>query len=133
MIKILTTEMARSLLFTCLEMAREGNESIAVAVVDAGGNLLIFERECDAFLATIDIAIAKAKTANAFKRTTAEMQQKLEQGKASYLSLPNAVVLEGGVPIFIGSHCVGGLGVCGAPSAVDHRIATAAISSFNHK
>jgi len=120
---------AHTLLAECLKIARNQDHAVAVAIVDDGGNLMAFQRHENAFLAATEVSIAKAKTAHAFQRSTAEMQQTLEEGKFSYLSLPSAVPLAGGMPIVVNSRCIGGLGICGAPSAVDQEIAITALST----
>jgi len=126
----ITSMAAAGLVSRCLMLAKERGLRIAAAVVDAGGNLISFQRDDGVFIAAIDAAWDKARTANAFHRSTAEMQVRLEQGKLSYLALKSALPLEGGVPIRVGGAVVGGLGVSGAQSRVDHEIAAEVVNDL---
>jgi uncharacterized protein GlcG (DUF336 family) len=58
---VLDLQTARGIVDTALEKAREdGLQSLAVAVLDAGGHLLAFAREDGAGIIRPDIAIGKA-------------------------------------------------------------------------
>lgn len=119
----LTLAQARRLISIAFDQARHARQEIAVAVVDAGGNLLAFERSELAFLGAISAAQAKAVTANAYRRTTAQMQQRLDGGKLAYLALSPALPMEGGVPVQIHNDFLGAIGISGAPSETDARLA----------
>jgi len=98
---------------------------IAVAVVDSAGQLLVFRRDRDAFPTSIELAIAKARTAATFRRDTKAMQQSLEQGRLSYLALPGALPLAGGVPLMVRGVVIGALGISGASSTEDAELVLA--------
>lgn len=125
---LLTIESARLLVEHALQAGVNANVCLSLAVVDAGGHLLAFLRSEDAFLGSIDAAIAKARTAVYFQRDTAAMQQGLEKGKTAYLALAGALPLEGGVPLFSQGVVVGGLGISGAASAKDGELAQSVAS-----
>lgn len=127
---VLTSAIALRLVEGCLRAARKRGLRVAAAVVDSGGNLLAFLRDEQTYLGAVQAAQGKAVTANAFQRPTAEMQLRLAEGKLSYLALEGALPMEGGVPLSLGTQPVGGLGVSGAPSKIDHEIATAIAASL---
>ncbi|MDQ0073295.1 glc operon protein GlcG [Variovorax boronicumulans] len=121
----LTSLHAQELALQALATGRTRQLRVAAAVVDAGGHLLAFIRDDNAFLGSIDAAVAKARTAVYFRRETAAMQQGLEQGKTAYLALTDALPLEGGVPLYLNGEVVGAVGISGAASTQDGELARA--------
>ena len=59
-------EAARKVIRAGEEKAREIGQPMNIAVVDAGANLVAFERMEGAWIGSIDISINKAFTARAF-------------------------------------------------------------------
>lgn len=100
-----------------------------IAVVDAGGNLKAFVRMDGAFLASIDIAIKKAKTARSLNMSTYELSQLTQPGKELY----GIEVTNGGMAIFGGGELIknkdgliiGAIGVSGGSVAEDMSVAQA--------
>ena len=62
----LTLEDARRVIAAAEKKAGEIKQPMNVAVVDAGGNLLAFERMAGAWIGSIDISQKKAYTSRAF-------------------------------------------------------------------
>src|SRR4051812_22653806 len=56
------------------------NWAVVIAIVDTGGNLVYLQRQDNTQIGSIEVAQAKAKTANAFKRPTKAFQDGLAQG-----------------------------------------------------
>jgi uncharacterized protein GlcG (DUF336 family) len=55
----------------------------------------------------------------------------INAGRYSFLSAPRIeAMLEGGVPILVGGHCVGAVGVSGVKSIEDAQIANAGIAAL---
>lgn len=131
----LNAGLARKILQFALDIAKEDDLSVSVALLDEGGNLLGFLRQENAFLGSIDAAQAKARTALFFHRESGEMQMGVESGKLAYLCLPNALPIEGGVPLIHNDKVIGAIGVSGARSSEDGVIArrTAAAFCFGRK
>lgn len=105
-----------------------------IAVVDAGANLVAFERMEGAWLGSIDIAINKAFTSRAFDTETkvlAENSQSGEQFFGIHVSNHGRVmVFAGGIPLKRGGEVVGAVGVSGGLGAQDQAVAEAAARSF---
>jgi len=96
-------EDAKKAAAAALAVARQNNWTMAVAVVDPGGNLVYFEKMDNTQLAGSKIAIDKARSAAIFKRPTKIMQDMLASGGAGVrvLRLRGAIPIEGGLPLFI--------------------------------
>ena len=123
-----TLDAAKKIALPALAEARKNGWTMAVAVVDAAGELVYFERMDNTQLGSIDISIAKAKSAARFKRPTKVFQDQLAAGGDGLrtLGLIGAVPVEGGFPLIIDGKIVGAIGVSGGTSAQDAQCAKAA-------
>jgi len=98
----------------------------AIAVVDAGGNLMALERLDGTFAAGANISIGKARTAAIFQKPTRAFEDVIKGGRTAMVALSDFTPLQGGVPIVVGGQVVGAVGVSGANSAQqDEEIAQA--------
>ncbi len=88
-----------------------------IAAVDAGGALVYLVRPDAAQVASVDVAIDKARTAALFRRPSKDFEDQAANGRASALHLAGAVPLQGGLPIVVDGHVVGAIGASGASSA----------------
>ena len=107
--------------------AKRNNWSVVIAVVDEGGHLLHLVRLDNTQYGSIDVAIQKARSAIAFRRSTKILEEQVSQGHVRYLSLPGAIPIEGGLPILLENQFVGAIGVSGVRSHQDAQIAQAGI------
>ena len=115
------------------EHARTLGVKINVAVVDAGGNLMAFQRMNGAFLHSITIAEDKAYAAVSFGLPTSDWRNIFEQNpelKDGLIHRPRFVTLAGGIPIEEGGMVIGGVGVSGASEEQDEACARAGLDSL---
>lgn len=122
------SELAKKVAAEAFSEAAKNNWSVAVAVVDAGGYLVYFEKMDNTQLASVEVAIEKARSAALFKRPTKAMQDTLASGGSGLrvLRLQGAVPIEGGVPLLVDNKIVGAVGVSGASSEQDEQCARGA-------
>lgn len=106
------------------EAGRHGWQ-VAIAVMDAGGHLFCLQRSDDTQIASIDIAIAKARCALAFRRPTKVWSEAAAEGRWGMLGLPGVVPFEGGLPLTSEGAIVGAIGVSGVRAVEDGQIAQA--------
>ncbi len=72
----ISIELARRILEACKQRARELRSPVSIAIVDAGGHLVLFERMMAPYgWATGDISIAKANTSVMFNQSTDSVAQ----------------------------------------------------------
>jgi len=107
---------------------------VSVAVVDAGGHLVAFQRADGASWASIEIAQDKAYTAVGFGRSTCELGEFISKAPfivgETLLLRPRTLILGGGVPLKHGETTIGGIGVSGAPTSdIDILCANAALEA----
>src|SRR5260370_11694362 len=83
--------------------ARKNGWEEGIAVVDRGGRMVAFFRMDNTRLASIDIAIGKAVTANNVKRPTKALQDSVAPGSSTprMQGLPGITPVDGGLPILI--------------------------------
>jgi glc operon protein GlcG len=102
--------------------AREG-WAVSIAVVDAAGDLLHFQR-LGARVSTIEVAIAKARTAAFTLAPSAAFEQRARDNP-NFLALREYMPLQGGVPLMYRGECVGAVGVSGVKAEQDEQVARA--------
>lgn len=128
--KVLTLDAAKKIAVAAEAEARKNNWNVVIAVVDDGGHLVYLQRIDGTQTGSIDVAIGKARTSAAFKRPT-KVFDELAKTRPSITSIsPNAVLLEGGVPVVVGGQVVGAVGVSGVTSQQDAQIAEAGIAAL---
>ncbi len=118
-----------------LMKADEMGVAIVFAAVDAGGNLLLLNRQPDSLLVSLDLAVGKAFTAAALKQATAGLKPlALEDGPLYGIEASNQgriVLFGGGEPVFVGGRIAGGVGVSGGTVEEDIEIVTHALQAAN--
>jgi glc operon protein GlcG len=75
--------------------------------------------------ASVAVAIGKARTAATFRRPTKAIEDVIAGGRAALVTFPDAVAVQGGVPLAIGGSFLGGIGVSGVQSDQDEVVARA--------
>jgi uncharacterized protein GlcG (DUF336 family)/mannose-6-phosphate isomerase-like protein (cupin superfamily) len=88
-----------------------------VAAVDADGALLYLWRPDGAQVASVGVAVDKARTAAIYRRPSRDFEEQASGGRPSALHLARSVPLQGGIPIVAGGEVAGAVGVSGASSA----------------
>jgi glc operon protein GlcG len=88
-----------------------------IAVVDDGGTLITLRRPDGGQVASVGVAIDKARTAAIFRRPSKDFEDQTKTGRVAALALRGAVALQGGMPIVYQDRVIGAIGVSGASSA----------------
>jgi uncharacterized protein GlcG (DUF336 family) len=135
--KRLTSAGVRKIMDTALAQAKKENIAITVAIVDAGGHLLLLERMEGGRFHTVYSATTKAVCAASNMRLTGSkgaQGQPLDVAHALGLALAAGperwTAMEGGCPIMAGNECIGGVGVAGGNWEFDERVAKEAVASI---
>jgi len=135
--KRLTAAGARKIVDTAVARGKQENIAITVAVVDAGGHLLLLERMDGGKFHSVHSATTKAVCAASNKRNTGStgaVGQSLDVLHALGLALAAGperwTAMEGGCPIMAGSECIGGVGVAGGNWEFDERVAKEAATAI---
>ena len=128
--KYITLDGARKMMAAAEAEARNNNWNVAIAIVDAAGNLLMFEKLDDTQSGSVNIAIGKARTAAAFKRPTKALEEIIAGGRTVFLAVPDLTPLQGGLPVTSDGQVIGAVGVSGVLSSQDEQVAQAALDGL---
>jgi len=135
--KRLTMAGARKIMSTAIARAKAEKLAVTVAIVDAGGHLVLLERMEGGKFHTVHSATTKAICAASNKRPTGAkgaVGQSLDVAHALGLALAAGperwTAMEGGSPIMAGRECIGGVGVAGGHWEFDERVAKEAAASI---
>jgi len=127
----LTYADAQQITAAATEKAVAENWNVVIVILDDGGNLISLQRMDGVQVGSIEVAQAKAKSAVFFKRPTKNFEDAMKlEGGAKIATLPNAVGVEGGLPIFKDGIIVGSIGVSGVTSVQDGIIAAAGLEKY---
>lgn len=133
---VVSLDQADSVIAAARKVAAELGETVSLAVVEAGGDLVAFARMDGAPRYAADIAKRKAEAALALGFDTVHLTTTTTQGQpligGPQQSGPHSLVPNGGgVIIRAGGTAIGALGVSGATSSItDHKIGAAAVTRF---
>jgi glc operon protein GlcG len=135
--KRLTYVGAKKMMATAIGKAEAAGIAIAVAIADAGGNLILLERMDGGRFHTVHSATTKAVCAASNRRATSSQGaqgQPLDTVHALGLALAAGAerwtAMEGGCPIIVDGECIGGIGVAGGDWQFDERVAREAVESI---
>jgi uncharacterized protein GlcG (DUF336 family) len=131
----ISLEWAKKAIAAAEAEAKKNQWPVAIAVVDGSGFLVAFQRLDNTQLGSVEVAIEKAKTSALFRRPTKAFEDTLATGAANLkvLKLPQALPIEGGLPIVHGGKIIGAIGVSGVKSTEDAQVATAGLEALTTK
>src|SRR3954467_7705604 len=135
--KRLTMAGAKKIMSTATAKAQESGIAITIAVVDAGGHLILLERMEGGKFHTVHSATTKAVCAASNRRVTTSqgaVGQTLDTAHALGLALAAGperwTAMEGGYPVIVNGECIGGVGVAGADWKTDELLAQEAVTAI---
>lgn len=128
--RVLTLEAATEAAAAAQAEATKRGATVVIAVVDDGGYLILLHRLDDTQVASVDVGIAKARTAAIFRRPSKDFEDQTRSGRVAALALPGATPLQGGVPISVDGKVIGAIGVSGNTPQEDEDIAKAGAAVF---
>ncbi len=132
---VINLEIAKIMADACENHQKKtGYRPVNIAIVDAGGDLVLFRRQNNSFLLSIDIAIAKANSSAGIPVPTRTIQDIVygkdgKPGRVPGLAhSKNIVAFPGGLPIKTkNGTLLGAIGVSGATGDEDEQCANAAL------
>ena len=121
--KTMSLELASQAAWAAINDCRNKGYSVAVAIVDRGGNPQAQLRDRLAGPHTPKTAFRKAWTANSFRQSTGDLAGMLEDKTIpnQVTNNPGALLVGGGKLIQAGGQLIGAIGVSGAPPGKSER------------
>jgi uncharacterized protein GlcG (DUF336 family) len=130
----LTLDDARVMMAAAEEKSREIGVDMDIAITDDSGSLLMFHRMDNARITSIDIAISKAFTAAAARKSTRAYGETSMPGGPSYgIHISNQgrfMIVAGGLPVFYNDQIVGGIGCSSGHADQDEVVARAGVDAL---
>jgi len=130
----LTLAAARAIVAAVQAEARALGVAMSVAVVDAGDQLVAFERMDAADLVGVTLARDKAFTALVNRMPTRDLAPIVQPGAEFYgyesIAGGRTIVFAGGMPLERDGVLVGAVGVSGGDAAQDQQAVEAGVSAF---
>ena len=123
----ISLENAKKAAAAAIAEARKINVLEVVAITDPAGDLVYLEKPDGTQTGSVNVAIAKARSAALYKRPTKVWQDIVAGGGAGLriLGLERAVPIEGGIPLVVDGKIVGAIGLSGGTTAQDEQCAKA--------
>ena len=135
--KRLTLAGARKMMAAAMAKAEAAHIPISVAIVDAGGHMILLERMDGGRFHTVHSSTTKAICAASNRRPTSAkgaQGQDLDTVHALGLALAAGparwTAMEGGYPVVVGGECIGGIGVSGGTWEFDDSVARLALEAI---
>lgn len=122
-------DKAEAMLNASVAEAKKRNWKINCAVMDSGGHLVSFKRMDGGQIASIDIALHKARTAVKFRRDTKILEIAI-QSNPYVATLDDVIASRGGLPIIDADKLIGGIGCSGGTGAQDEVVAKAGLAAL---
>ena len=114
--------------------AREIGVDMDIAVTDDNGSLLMFHRMDGGRITSIDVAISKAFTAAAARKSTRAYGEISGPGGPAFgIHVSNQgrfMIVAGGLPLFVEEEILGGVGCSSGTPDQDEVVAQAGIDAF---
>ena len=126
--KCITLEAAKKMMAAGEAEARKNSWSVAIAIVDANGDLIMFQKIDDTQIGSVAVCQGKARAAALFKRPSRALEELIAGGKTAFLAVEGIIPLQGGVPVIADGKVIGAVGVSGVTSAQDEQVALAAVA-----
>jgi len=132
---VLTQQIVMRMLEAACEYANEKGIAVNIAISDDGGNLKGFIRMDGAPLLSTEISQNKSYTAAAFGIPTEDWYPLIKDEPSllhGIVHTKRLTIFGGGLPIYIGKHLAGGIGVSGGTAQEDIQCAEHALAVLKH-
>jgi glc operon protein GlcG len=131
--KVLTLEIARKIVTAAESQAARNRVAGVVAVVDDGGWPILIERmDHAAYLASVELAPGKARTAALFKKPSQALEDAINHGRVAAVTAQGFIEMQGGLPIIVDGEVIGAIGASFDTPEHDVQIAQAGLAAVPH-
>jgi glc operon protein GlcG len=128
--KVLNLEIARKIVAAAESEATRNHLAGVVAVVDDGGWPILVERmDHAAYLASVELAPAKARTAALFKKPSQALEDAINHGRFAAVTAQGFTEMQGGLPIVVDGEVIGAIGASFDTPEHDVEIAKAGLAA----
>src|SRR5215469_9922167 len=130
--KVLTLAAAQKMVAAAQAEAERHNLAGVIAVVDDGGwPILLLRMDNAAFVASVELAPGKARTAALFKKPSQALEDAINHGRIAAVTAHGYIEMQGGLPIVVDGQVIGGIGASFDTPEHDVQIAQAGLAALN--
>jgi glc operon protein GlcG len=102
-----------------------------IAVCDDGGwPILVLRMDNAAFVASVELAPGKARTAALFKKPSQALEDAINEGRTAAITARGFIEMRGGLPIVVDGQVIGGIGASFDTPQHDVQIAEAGLAAL---
>jgi glc operon protein GlcG len=129
--KVLTLDIARKIVAAAESEAARVHIAGVVAVVDDGGWPIVVERmDHAAYVASVELAPGKARTAALFKKPSQALEEAINHGRIAAVTAQGFIEMQGGLPIVVDGEVIGAVGASFDTPEHDVQIAQAGLAAL---
>jgi glc operon protein GlcG len=129
--KVLTLAAAQKMVAAAQAEAERRKLAGVIAVVDDGGwPILVLRMDNAAYVASVELAPGKARTAALFKRPSMDLEEAVNHGRFAAVTARDFILMQGGLPIVVDGQVIGGIGASFDTPEHDVEIAQAGLSAL---
>jgi glc operon protein GlcG len=130
--KVLTLAAAQKMIAAAQAEAERQHLAGVIAVADDGGwPILVVRMDNAAFIASVELAPGKARTAALFKKPSQALEDAINHGRIAAVTAHGFIEMQGGLPIMVDGQVIGGIGASFDTPEHDVQIAQAGIAALN--
>jgi glc operon protein GlcG len=129
--KMLTLAAAQKMVEAAQHEAERNHLAGVIAVVDDGGwPILVLRMDHAAFVASVELAPGKARTAALFKKPSQALEDAINHGRTAAITAHDFIEMEGGLPVVVDGQVIGGIGASFDTPEHDVEIARAGLAAL---
>jgi glc operon protein GlcG len=126
--KVLTLAAAQKIVTAAQAEAERNHLAGVIAVVDDGGWLILLLRmDNAAYVASVELAPGKARTAALFKKPSQALEDAVNHGRIAAVTARDFIEMQGGLPIIVDGQVIGAIGASFDTPEHDVQIAKAGL------
>jgi glc operon protein GlcG len=129
--KVLTLAAAQKMVAAAQAKAEQNHLAGVIAVVDDGGwPILLLRMDNAAYVASVELAPGKARTAALFKKPSQALEDAINHGRVAAVTAHDFIEMQGGLPIVVDGQVIGGIGASFDTPDHDVEIAQAGLAAL---
>jgi glc operon protein GlcG len=129
--KVLTLAAAQKMVAAAQLEAEHHHLAGVIAVVDDGGwPILVLRMDHAAFVASVELAPGKARTAALFKKPSQALEDAINHGRTAAVTAREFIEMQGGLPVVVDGEVIGGIGASFDTPEHDVQIARAGLAAL---
>jgi glc operon protein GlcG len=131
--KVLTLAAAQKMVAAAQAEAQRNHLAGVIAVVDDGGwPIFLLRMDNAAYIASVELAPGKARTAALFKKPSQALEDAINHGRIAAVTAHDFIEMQGGLPVVVDGQVIGGIGVSFDTPEHDAQIAQAGLAALTH-